>query len=280
MRAADLHVGCDFAARLEDDVEDVLGVAERDDALEFAPELRGQRAHERDRLQKGIGAVEPRAAAAAALDALPVVAADVVLPAHAHVVDDAEAGVVQRHLREAEVRREEAGHVREQLAARLERRGLEPGRGVVGCREGRLDDRPEVAVQRGDRDFGVVKRGQGDVDHVDVGVVQHVLDAAVGAHVGIGASVRVAARFFDLSASVDVASVKLAIISASVRLADSSSASVSVASLLEPFEKEGDEYASSSFLPQPESADKISIATSIADIFLDIISFLSSCQSS
>ena len=30
----------------------------------------------------------------------------------------------------------------------------------------------------------MVERGQRDVDHVDVGVVQHVLDASVGAHVG------------------------------------------------------------------------------------------------
>ena len=171
VRAAYLDVGGDLDAGLEDDVETILGIAKRGDALEFAPKLGGLGAHERDGLHEGVGSVVPGAASAAALDALPVVAADVVLPPHAHVEHRADARVFERHLRKAEVRREEPGRVWEQLAARLERRGLEHRRGVVRRRERCLHHGPNVAVQRGERGLGVVKRWKRDVDQVDLGIV-------------------------------------------------------------------------------------------------------------
>ena len=106
------------------------------------------------------------------------------LPPHAHVEHRADARVFERHLRKAEVRREEARRVWEQLAARLEGRGLEHRRGVVRRRERGLHYGPDVAVQRRERGLGVVQRWKRDVNQVDLGIVQHVLNAAVCAHVG------------------------------------------------------------------------------------------------
>ena len=166
-------------------MREVLCVSEGNEAFELAPELRGLRAHERDGLQEGVLPPVPRAAAEAALHALPVVAPHVVLHAHAHLENLAEPCVVEDGQRKAEIGREEARGVGVELVARLDGGGLEHLRVVVRGRERRLDHGPALAAQGGEGGGKVVGRGERDEYKVDFGVVEHVLHPTVGVDVGI-----------------------------------------------------------------------------------------------
>ena len=164
---------------------EILGVAERGNALKFAPKLGWLRAHEGDGLQDGIRARIPGRTAATALYALPIVAPNVVLPPNADFVDFSQTWIVERHLGETKVRSEESWRVGKEPSVRPEGRRLEDCGTIVRQCQRRLHQRVLFMAEGFKRGLLMVGGRQRDIHEIDVGIVQHVFDATISVHLGI-----------------------------------------------------------------------------------------------
>ena len=146
--AVELYVGRYYAARLEVHVRAVLRVAKGRDAPQLAPHLDRRKRKKLERLEYQVRHRVVRRATAEALHRLPVVAADEVLLAHAHLVDVSEPRVGHLLLREEKVGREESALEGEEPVLRLLRRSAQHLRVVHGKGDRRLEQSPEAALER------------------------------------------------------------------------------------------------------------------------------------
>ena len=152
----------------------VFGVAERGYALEVAPHLDRLHRQQLERLKHHVGHRVVGRTAAEAFNRLPVVAAHEVLIVYRNLVYLAEAQIGHHLLREQVVAVEHSPVHDEQAVLSLDRGATQDKRILVGERHRRLEEGPEPLGERVEGVLLVKRSAGGDIDEVDVALVEQV----------------------------------------------------------------------------------------------------------